>query len=301
VEEYQRGDKIDFDVPAIAAPETRKNTAGYWLQPAMDWIDLFCGSEGTLGVILEAEIALLPIPRELFAGVVFFPSDELALDAVDAWRACTDLRMMEYVDRNALGLLRGRYPEIPSDALAALLIEAEGDDIEGWDARLAAAEALTEASWFASGAKDRERFRAFRHSLPELVIETVVRRGFLKMGTDYAVPVDRNREILAYYRQRLEEVLPGRYVIYGHIGDAHVHVNMLPGNTAEAEAAGKLLDEFAHRAVDLGGTVSAEHGLGKRKAKLLALQYAPEEIEAMKAVKRRFDPHWLLGRGTIFA
>jgi FAD/FMN-containing dehydrogenase len=300
VEDYGRGDKIDFDVPPIAAPNTRKNTAGYRLEPGMDWIDLFCGSEGTLGVILEAEIALLPIPLELFAGVVFFPSDEQALDAVDAWRPCADLRMIEYVDRNALDLLRGRYPEIPTEARAALLIEAEGEEVEVWDGRLSAAGAMQEASWFASGAKERERFRAFRHSLPELVIETVVRRGFLKMGTDYAVPVDRNREIMAYYRARLEAELPGRYVIYGHIGDAHVHVNMLPGNEAEAKTAAALLDEFAHHAVALGGTVSAEHGLGKRKAKLLALQYSAEEIEAMKAVKRRLDPDWLLGCGTIF-
>jgi FAD/FMN-containing dehydrogenase len=60
------------------------------------------------------------------------------------------------------------------------------------------------------------------------------------------------------------------------------------------------LDVFAHQAARLGGTVSAEHGLGKRKAKLLSLQYAPEHIQAMKDVKRRLDPTWLLGRGTIF-
>ncbi len=58
--------------------------------------------------------------------------------------------------------------------------------------------------------------------------------------------------------------------------------------------------EFARKAVELGGTVSAEHGLGKRRTHLLALQYTPEQVEAMKAVKRRLDPHWLLGRGTLF-
>jgi FAD/FMN-containing dehydrogenase len=106
--------------------------------------------------------------------------------------------------------------------------------------------------------------------------------------------------MLAYYRQRLEEKLPGKYVIYGHIGDAHVHVNMLPGSTTEAQAAAELLDDFAYHASQLGGTVSAEHGLGKRKAKLLSLQYAPEHIQAMRDVKMRLDPHWLLGRGTLF-
>jgi len=94
--------------------------------------------------------------------------------------------------------------------------------------------------------------------------------------------------------------LPGKYVIYGHIGDAHVHVQMLPGSTEEAETSTALLKEFAAESVRLGGTVSAEHGLGKRKAHLLKLQYTEEQIGAMMAVKSRFDPHWLLGRGNLF-
>jgi FAD/FMN-containing dehydrogenase len=301
VQEYARGDKVDFPVPAIPAPKTTKNTAGYQLEQDMDWIDLFCGSEGTLGVILEAEITLLPVPRELFAGVVFLLSDEHALAAVDAWRPLGELRMLEYVDRNSLQLISGRYPEIPAGAAAALLIEAENVDLEAWESRLISAGALLDASWFATGPRDLERFRGFRHALPELVIETVVRRGFLKMGTDYAVPVERNREMLAFYRQCLEEALPGRYVIYGHIGDGHVHVNMLPGTPAEAATSSELLNKFARHAVLLGGTISAEHGLGKRKAKLLPLQYTAEHIQAMKDVKMRLDPHWLLGRQTIFA
>ena len=300
VVEYRRGEKIDFPVPAIPVPATTKYTAGYRLEPGMDWIDLFCGSEGTLGVVLEAELKLLPLPESLFAGVVFFRSDESALDAVEAWRSVAELRMIEYVDRNALQLLKERYPEIPAAAAAALLIEAEGDDIDSWEARLQSAGALIEASWFATTAQDRERFREFRHALPEMVIAKLVPSGFLKMGTDYAVPIARNREMLAYYRQRLEAEMPGRYVIYGHIGDAHVHVNLLPTNQAESATSSRLLTEFAKRAVALGGTVSAEHGLGKRKAGLLALQYAPEHIQAMRDVKSRLDPEWLLGRGTLF-
>jgi FAD/FMN-containing dehydrogenase len=300
VVQYHRGDKIDFPVPSIPVPATTKYTAGYRLVPDMDWIDLFCGSEGTLGVILEAEVSLLPIPADIFAGVIFFPSDESALSAVDAWRGVPQIRMLEYVDRNSLDLLLVRYPEIPSQAMAALLVEAEGVDIDAWEERLSAADALMDASWFATTNKERERFRQFRHSLPELVIATVVKRGFLKMGTDYAVPLERSREMLDYYRRRLETELRERYVIYGHIGDAHVHVNMLPATEKEADTAAALLKEFAQQAVALGGTVSAEHGLGKRKASLLSLQYAPEHIRAMMEVKRRFDPHGLLGRGTIF-
>jgi len=298
--EYRRGDQVDFDIPAIPLPHTTKFTAGYPLRPGMDWIDLFCGAEGTLGVILEAELQLLPVPANLFSAVVFFPGDDEALDAIETWRPLADLRMIEYLDGASLDLLRTRYPEIPMIARAGLLIEAEGDDIEAWADRLEAADALIEASWFAVSAADRERFRKLRHALPELVNSTMASRGFMKMGTDYAVPIDRNREMLRYYRSRLEAVLPGHYVVYGHIGDAHVHVNMLPANRDEMEKAEGFMKEFAAHAVALGGTVSAEHGLGKRKAYLLKLQYAAEHIEAMKAVKRRLDPLWLLGRGTLF-
>jgi len=295
--EYRRGDKVDFDVPAIPLPNTTKFTAGYRLHPGMDWVELFCGSEGTLGIVLEAEVALLPMPEELFTAVVFFVSDDDALSAVEAWRPVAGLRMLEYADRNALDLIRSRYPEIPRNAAAALLIESEGRvDIDEWHLRLTSARAMHKDSWFAVSAADRE----FRHSFPEAVIAAVVPGGFLKMGTDYAVPLDRNREMLAYYRQRLEAAMPGQYVLYGHIGDAHVHANMLPVTQEQADAAAALLNEFAIQAVRLGGTVSAEHGLGKRKAHLLSLQYPPEHIQAMRDVKSRLDPQWLLGRGTLF-
>jgi FAD/FMN-containing dehydrogenase len=209
--------------------------------------------------------------------------------------------MLEYVDRNSLALISGRYPELPPEAGAALLIESEGTvDVDIWHERLTDARALLETSWFAVNNADRERFRKLRHSLPELVNATVLQRGFLKMGTDYAVPLDQNREMLRYYRRRLEAELPGQYVIYGHIGDAHTHVNMLPASQREADIAAGFLKEFAMKAVELGGTVSAEHGLGKRKRSLLNLQYSPELLEAMMRVKRRLDPHWLLGRETLF-
>lgn len=298
---YRRGDKVDFPVPQIPWPDTMKCTAGYPLSPDMDYIDLFCGSEGTLGIVLEAELTLLPIPAELFTAVIFFGSDDSALNAVDEWRPIPELRMLEYLDRNSLDLIRNRYPEFPADAEAALLIEAEGAiDHDEWANRLLAAHALTEQSWFAVSAADRERFRRLRHSLPEAVNATVLQNGFMKMGTDYAVPLARNREMLRFYRRRLEAELPGRYVIYGHIGEAHVHVNMLPATNTEAEVATALMKELAKHAAELGGTVSAEHGLGKRKAYLLTLQYEPEHIEAMISVKRRLDPNWLLGRNTLF-
>ena len=298
-----RGDAIDFDCAAIPLPQVTKNTAGYLLRPGMDWIDLFTGSEGTLGVVTEARLQLLPAPAVVLAGVIFFTDDDAALDAVERWRGSTGARMLEYFDAPSLALLRTRFPEIPREARAAILFDQElksdnDPELDAWLSRIEAAGALP-SSWFAASAADRERFRRFRHALPELVNDTVRRAGVLKMGTDYAVPLARNREMLAYYRRRLEEEFPDRYVVFGHIGDAHVHVNLFssPDNLEKAAA---LLLEFARKAVELGGTVSAEHGLGRRKAHLLKLQYTPQQLEAMRAVKRRLDPRNILGRGVLW-
>lgn len=300
----RRGEKPPFDLPVLSAPDTTKNTAGYYLRPAMDYLDLFIGSEGTLGIVTEAEVQLLPVPHDLFTGVVFFSSDDEALAAVDAWRPVASLRMLEYVDEGSIGLLRQRFPEIPLDSRAALLIEQEvapGEDAEEpWIERLEASGALLEASWFATSAADRERFRKFRHAVPEAVNDLVRRNSLTKMGSDFSVPIARNREMLAFYRSELRREFPGQYVIFGHIGDAHLHANILPANESEWARAKDLMAVLARKAVELGGTVSAEHGLGKRKRNLLEIQFTPAEIETMRTVRRRLDPGKLLGPGTLF-
>ncbi len=301
----RRGEKPPFDIPQLPVPDVRKNTAGYCMRAGMDYLDLFIGSEGTLGIVTEVEVALLPLPGQLFTGVVFFESDDAALDAVDAWRPVPGLRMLEYVDAGSLDMVHTRFPGIPAAARAAVLTEqevAENEDAaDAWLARLNASAALIEGSWFATSAADRERFREFRHALPEAVNDLARQRGLTTMGTDFSVPVSKNREMLRYYRETLDREFPGQCVIFGHIGDAHVHANFLAANKEQWQIAMRLMTAFARKSVELGGTVSAEHGLGKRKRDLLALQFSEDQIEAMKAVKRRLDPQWLLGRGTLFA
>lgn len=301
--DLRRGEPVPFDVPDVPLPATTKFSTGFPLRPGMDYVDLFIRSEGTLGIVTEATLQLLPSPGEMLSGVVFFPTDEAALAAVDAWRPIEGLRMLEYMDAGSLELLRTRFSEIPAGARAALLIEQEianGDAVDEWVDRLEASGAFTEESWFGDTAADRERFRVFRHALPEVVNDTVRRRGLTKMGTDFAVPLARNTEMMAVYSDVLGREFPGQYVVFGHIGDAHVHANILPRNEAEAARAREVILDLARTAVGMGGAVAAEHGLGKRKAHLLALQWPSEIIDAMRAVKSRLDPEWLLGRGNLF-
>jgi len=285
--EYRRGEKVDFDVPRIPLPRTRKHSAGYRLEPGMDYVDLFVGSEGTLGVVTEAELQLLPAPGEILGGVVFFPTEEAALDAVDRWRPTPGLRMLEFLDSRSIKLMEFPYG-------AAVLVELEGEsnlDMSG---------ALEDESWFGSSAADRERFRQFRHRLPERIHERLRRGGFVVLATDYAVPLERNRDILSIYRAVLGKNFGDRFVMFGHIGDAHVHTEVLPETDREWQRATDIAVDLAKEVVAMGGTVGAEHGLGKRKAHLLSIQYNPADIEAMRAVKRRFDPQQLLGQGNLF-
>lgn len=303
VRTYGRDERLDFAYTPLAAPLCRKHTAGYYLRENSGFLDLFCGSEGTLAVVLEAEVRLLPQPGSLLSGVVFFRSEDAALDAVDAWRDVPQLRMLEFFDGPSLDLLRGPYPEIPAAAHAALLVEQIADGLEedaeeAWLGRMESFHSLDD-SWFGTTDGDRERFRVFRHKLPEVVNERIKRNGFQKMGTDAAVPLEKNREMMRWYRQVLDEQFPGNAVMYGHIGDAHLHVNVLPETEDDARRGRAFQYGSARQAVALGGTVSAEHGLGKKKAHFLELEFTPAEIQAMCDVKRHFDPQWLLGRGNL--
>lgn len=301
---FRRGEKVDFPYRTVRAPATTKNSAGFPLHPNLDWIDLLSGSEGTLAIITEAELQLYPEPPAILSGVVFFPDEELALDAVDAWRPTPSLRLLESMDSSALNFLRPKYTDMSPQARAALMIEQdlaseEDSEVDVWTDRLATQSALEEDSWFGFTAADRDRFREFRHALPVMTVE-LARRAGSRFSTDFAVPLDRNRELYNYYRMRCKQTFPGQYTIFGHIGDANVHVHLLPQGPEDATLAESVIEDFARKVLSLGGTVAAEHGIGKQKTKLLKLMFSAEEIESMKSVKRHLDPQWLLGQGTIF-
>jgi FAD/FMN-containing dehydrogenase len=289
--EYRRGHKVDFDVPQMPIPRVTKLSAGYRLSPGMDYVDLFVGSEGTLGLVTEIELDLIPAPGEILSGVVFFPTEDHALDAVERWRPSPGLRLLEYLDANSLRMVDLSYG-------AAVMIEFDQAENDG-DVDMTGA--LESESWFGTSASDRERFRQFRHRLPERVNARNRQLGFVNIATDYSVPIEKNRQMLEIYRTTWKREFGGQFVIFGHIGDAHVHTEAFPETQAESERAKTIATELAREAVAMGGSIGAEHGIGKRKSHLLPIQYTPEQIEQMRAVRRRFDPQELLGRGNLFS
>ena len=312
------GRSVEARLPTYQMPQTTKHAAGYFVEPNVDAVDLFVGSEGTLGVVTEVEVSLLPKPEKLLSGVVFFGDDKALIECVhearglslrarqDDRRDALDARALEYFDRRSLDFLREKFPTIPAGAAGAVFFEQETAEAHdealtgAWLALLERHGALADMSWFAAGERDQERLREFRHALPVLVNAWLARHGQRKISTDMAVPADAFAAMLDFYRAELEQRRL-QHVIFGHIGDSHVHVNILPRDDAEAASAREVYMRFIRRAVSVGGTVSAEHGVGKLKRDYLRELYGDEHLRQMAALKRAFDPACVLGRGNIFS
>lgn len=322
------GKSISARLPTYRMPQVRKNASGYYVAPVMDAIDLFIGSEGTLGVILEVEVKLLPKPAGLMSGVVFFTSEEDLLGFVrearerslatrggsptvregvsPAFSDALDARALEYFDIESLRFLRQKYETIPTDARGAIFFEQETTSsteeslMTEWLSLLERHHALGDGSWFATNEADQAKLREFRHALPVLMNEWFARHNQRKISTDMSVPDEAFAGMLRFY----EDSLRGgnlRYTIFGHIGDNHVHVNILPRDDDEAARAREIYRTFIRRAVDVGGTISAEHGIGKLKREYLRELYGDEHLREMAEMKRAFDPAGILGRGNMFS
>jgi D-lactate dehydrogenase (cytochrome) len=318
------GRSIKAQLPSYQMPRVRKHASGYYVAPGMDLIDLFIGSEGTLGVIVEVEVKLLRKPEGLLSGIVFFEKEDDLLEFVREARErslgnrvsspCVsegnagklDARALEYFDSESLGFLRQKYETIPTEAMGAVFFEQETTPstedslMTEWMSLLDNHNALGDQSWFATNEPDQAKLREFRHALPVLMNEWFAKHKQKKVSTDMAVPDEAFAGMLRFY----QESLRGRnlrYTIFGHIGDNHVHVNILPRNDEEATKAWQIYRTFIRRAVDVGGTISAEHGIGKLKREYLLQLYGEEHLKEMAALKRAFDPAGILGRGNMFS
>ena len=312
------GRRLRGRLPAYRMPKTRKNASGYHIAQSMDMIDLFIGSEGTLGVVTELETGLLPLPADMLSGVVFFEYQDDLLAFTQEARSRSfasrhehlpaeiDATALEYFDSNSLRLMSESNPSIPNQAAGAILFEQaltpESEDLtlSAWMKLLQHHNALLDDSWFATNETDRARLREFRHTLPVKVNEWLTHHNQRKVSTDMAVPDSQFPSMLVFYQQELRAA-DIQHVIFGHIGDSHVHVNILPKDDREAALARAVYMRFVERAVAVGGTISAEHGIGKLKREYLKVLYGERVLKEMAVLKRVFDPACILGRGNMFS
>jgi FAD/FMN-containing dehydrogenase len=294
----------DWPVPQWTEPST-KTAAGY--PPARRLLDLFIGQEGTLGVITRATIRLIPAPPEVMGVLAWFVDRQTALTFVELARAAARAdatgalapRCLEYLDHNCLRLAGSRAGDIPQGARVALFCEQElhGDPdahMEAWWEALEATGALADHTLVTTDDAGRARLHALRHAVPAGINERVVANGMPKVGTDLAVPDAALEQMMAAY-----ERAPMDHALFGHVGDNHLHLNLLPASAAELQIAKDFYDELAALAISLGGTVSAEHGIGKLKRAHLRQMVGDRVMNGFSALKQHLDPGWILGRGNV--
>ena len=201
-----------------------------------------------------------------------------------------------------------RIPDLPDGAGAAVFLDVAADGTE--DSRIEAVCRMAEAHggdasriWCGRGREDRGRMRDMRHAIPRSIFEYVASLkgampGIHKMGTDMAVPDDRADEMMSFYREKLEEA-GLEYVVFGHLGNNHPHVEIILKSMDDFERAKTVYAEFARKAVELGGSPSAEHGIGKIKREYMRMMYGDEGIEELRCVKSVIDPKGILCPGNI--
>ncbi|MFA4858293.1 MAG: FAD-binding oxidoreductase [Candidatus Margulisiibacteriota bacterium] len=220
--------RLDFELPSYDMPMI-KNAAGYYVYDNMDLIDLFIGAEGTLGVIVEADLTLAVKSEKIFGGMVYFTMRKNCLDFVDEARALSRAAMtpgaadtagaaltklcavsLEYFDKYTLDLIRPRHPEIPKDTAAAIFFEQESTErtedelLQQWSDLIEKHGANLDQCRIALTETEDKELREIRHSVPETVNEIFKRTGFQKLATDIAVPAESFDEMLQYYDEILE-------------------------------------------------------------------------------------------------
>jgi len=314
------GSFIKGRLPSYRMPRV-KNASGYYVETDMDLLDLFIGAEGTLGIVTEITIALAPLPALSWGILIFFEDSAHALLYVQALKRLEGKQKpaaIEYFDRACLEMIHREQVETHAHQGLPLLPAAEAVYTEFHHASQTDMDSCVEKTanvlekigadlvdtWMAVTPQDLEKLIGFRHAVPESINRIIAERKrenptLTKLGTDMAVPDGHMREMWNLYRSSCED-LQLEWCAFGHIGNNHVHVNILPRNLEELERGMQLYEIFAQRVVELGGSVSAEHGIGKIKAKFLRYMFTPEQIDQMRRVKKALDPQGLLNSNDIF-
>jgi D-lactate dehydrogenase (cytochrome) len=315
-----------IDVPAIVMPQVPKCSAGFFSAPGMDLIDLFIGSEGTLGVIVDAELDIRPRPGGVCWILVPLPTEAQAIaltaDLRDEDRL--DVAAIEHIDRRSLDVLRedgvdarlGVALDPRADVLLLVQIElAEAQFVHGLeDALLERLASVLDKYGVTDSAEivlpsDARRAAAFVE-LRESVPAGVNRRVALahasdervhKTAADMIVPFAAFEPMMRACRD-LASTAGLDLAVWGHISDGNVHPNVIPRHYGDVERGKRLILQLGERVIAMGGSPLAEHGVGRNpvKQRLLRMLYGRQGVASMQRIKLSFDPTSKLAAGLLF-
>jgi D-lactate dehydrogenase (cytochrome) len=320
------GRTLDLQVPSYVMPDVPKLSAGYYARPGMDLIDLFVGSEGTLGIVVEATLRVMPRPRRALA-LVRCDDDSQAIAltaglrtaAHDAWRGRgpLDVAAIEYMDARALHAVTSDAFQRaavarPPDGSVMLLVQIEVTNEETALDHLVSVLAscgVSEDPRLALSGDERGAQRLFelREAVPAGVnalvaaAKTRAHSDIEKTAGDMVVPFRRLAESIALYRHAFE-ARGIDYAIWGHVSDGNLHPNVVPASLDDVRRGREAILEMARGVIAMGGAPLAEHGVGRSalKQRLLRELYGEAGIDQMRAVKRALDPEWRLAPGVLF-
>ncbi len=317
------GDTITFDngmvvhVPTYDFRIGVKNATGIMSSPDLDAVDLFVGSEGIFGVITEIDVYLAPW-HPLMSNIMFFPDDDSAYGFVrDLVSSEVMPEFLEFLDGGSLDLIRASrardpgaigLPELPNGAGSAVMFDLphDGGLIDRYREIGRIAEAYggsLDRSWCGHEVNDRKRLFALRHSVPQAIFDYIAslkgcNPGMHKMGTDMAVPL-RNLDLMMSSYKEVLNTYELEYVMFGHIGNGHLHVEIMLKDMGDLERAKVAYRELAVKAIELGGSPSAEHGIGKIKTDYISMMYGEKGLDEIKKIKDVLDQDWILNRGNM--
>lgn len=274
-----------------------KNNTGY------DWTQLFIGSEGTLGIVTQVTFALHPLPQSIDSALVKVADTAAALKLLGELgkRLPAGLLVFEAMWREFYDIATGTMgltAPVPAGDGVFLLIEAPGTGDDGFIEALSTnlETGLVLDAVIAQSDTDRASFWSLRESVYEHG------RHFPPMiGFDISIPLERMEAAVEALRHRIGETFPDvPWVVFGHLADCNLHVNVMPKQSGP-ETRKAVSDTVYGVVADFGGSVSAEHGIGRLKQPYLDLTRSPTEIALMADIKRMLDPGNILNPGRILA
>jgi glycolate oxidase len=292
---------LDFVTPTgeivRAGARTPKNATGFHLE------SLLVGSEGMLGIITQCTLRLVPRPEARRTALAIFAT------AGDACRCVADFSSsgilpvaLELLDRTSINAIEDYQPTgLPRHAGALLIIEVDGlREAVAREAEIVRTMCRKHHAIQFREAHDDEEANAI-WEVRRKMSPAVARTGVIKLNQDAVIPRSRIPEMLDFLEQLHRETglcLP----TFGHAGDGNLHINvMLPDRAEETRRLGAAtVRRIFHRAVELGGTLSGEHGIGYAKAPYLDLAISPATINVMKSIKQALDPNGILNPGKLF-
>ncbi|MBL0128009.1 MAG: FAD-binding protein [Flavobacteriales bacterium] len=279
---------------------TLKNSTGY------DLTRLIVGSEGTLAVITQAVLRLVPMPKETRLMLVPFASAERACEAVSAtFRAGVTPSAMEFMERDAIAWTMRHTEGLPSQLStepgAYLLIEVDGDHpdalMRDCETILGVMEAHDAGEvLFAESTAEKDALWRMRRSVP-----VSVKAHSVYKEEDTVVPRFELPRLLAGVKE-IGERYGFQSVCYGHAGDGNLHVNIIKGELSDAfweNELPKAIREIFQLTVSLGGTLSGEHGIGLVQRPYMDIAFNETQLALMRSIKNVFDPKWIMNPGKL--